>query len=706
MSTSRIGQNLGIVGSLLLVAGLVLIPSLAFGYSNQQTASSGIDGWNKTFSFTGLPPASGSVSVTVRFKGDYDAGSASSEYLDVYVDNVKKATECQGVSCKVCADGYNSKTYSVSGTYVADGRLDVRLDNSSAVGACTTYFDVRVSYTNAPTNQAPTASNQTISVTEDMAKSFQLNASDPDGDPLTYAKVSSPSNGSLTMFSGTSGQVTYKPNADFNGNDSFQWKANDGKVDSNTATVTLQVQPVNDPPKLVAPTPTGPLMVKAGNKLTFKVAGMDPDGDTLTYGVSPMPMGAMFDKMMGDFSWTPTFQDAGMKTLTLSVSDGQVQDTRMVKVNVTTEDKDGDGLPDGWESANGLDPTKKDSDGDGIPDKVEVGSLQMPADTDGDGTLDAADDDSDGDGVKDKEEAGTMGGTPVDSDNDGDADYRDTDSDNDGVKDGKDNCRVTPNNPQTDSDGDGVGDACENDRDGDGITNSDEKAAGTNPDSKDSDGDTISDGHEWGSGSSANDEDADGTPDALDEDSDGDGVKDKEEAGDSDPSTKPADTDGDGKPDYRDIDSDEDGVTDKHDNCRLVKNMDQKDSNGDGTGDACSEDADGDGVKNDVDNCPKKANAAQNDRDGDGKGDACDTGGGDADGGANTTADGGQNTTPGADAGPGGNNAVDVGGESSLHGPEATACACSSAESGGGNAVWLALFAAGVLLIRRRRRAL
>ena len=686
---------------LILLAGVMLVAFAgeASAYSSQKSGT----GNNVTLTWTGLPAASGNVSVKVELQGDYKDFGTGSEYADVYVDGSNQGRVCGTATCHQCTSAWDSKTFSVSSSTVSDGRLTVRVASPSEVDNCTSRIRVTVSYTNVPTNQAPTASNQTISVTEDMAKSFQLNASDPDGDPLTYAKVSSPSNGSLTMFSGTSGQVTYKPNADFNGNDSFQWKANDGKVDSNTATVTLQVQPVNDPPKLVAPTPTGPLMVKAGNKLTFKVAGMDPDGDTLTYGVSPMPMGAMFDKMMGDFSWTPTFQDAGMKTLTLSVSDGQVQDTRMVKVNVTTEDKDGDGLPDGWESANGLDPTKKDSDGDGIPDKVEVGSLQMPADTDGDGTLDAADDDSDGDGVKDKEEAGTMGGTPVDSDNDGDADYRDTDSDNDGVKDGKDNCRVTPNNPQTDSDGDGVGDACENDRDGDGITNSDEKAAGTNPDSKDSDGDTISDGHEWGSGSSANDEDADGTPDALDEDSDGDGVKDKEEAGDSDPSTKPADTDGDGKPDYRDIDSDEDGVTDKHDNCRLVKNMDQKDSNGDGTGDACSEDADGDGVKNDVDNCPKKANAAQNDRDGDGKGDACDTGGGDSDGGANTTADGGRNTTPGVDAGPGGNDPTDVGDDSSLHGPEATACGCSSSNSNSGNAVWLAIFAAGVCMLRRRR---
>lgn len=63
---------------------------------------------------------------------------------------------------------------------------------------------------------------------------------DEDGDSLTYSIVSEPSNGVLT---GTAPDVTYTPNADYNGPDSFTFKVNDGKVNSNTATVSITVNP-------------------------------------------------------------------------------------------------------------------------------------------------------------------------------------------------------------------------------------------------------------------------------------------------------------------------------------------------------------------------------------------------------------------------------------------------------------------------------
>ena len=54
----------------------------------------------------------------------------------------------------------------------------------------------------------------------------------------------------------------------------------------------------------------------------------------------------------------------------------------------------------------------------------------------------------------------------------------------------------------------------------------------------------------------------DGVIDALDNDSDGDGIDDAIEAGDADLATPPVDTDGDGIPDYQDPDSDDDGTGD------------------------------------------------------------------------------------------------------------------------------------------------
>jgi hypothetical protein len=174
------------------------------------------------------------------------------------------------------------------------------------------------------------------------------------------------------------------------------------------------------------------------------------------------------------------------------------------------------------------------------------------------------------------------------------------DLDVDGVENNVDVCPEVADPLQEDFDADGDGDACDDD----------------------DDGDTILDVHEPGT-------DAGGVPHRLNLDSDGDGVPDAVEAGDTDPLTPPVDTDGDTIPDFLDLDSDNDGVLDEVDVCRILKDPQQIDSAGDGTGDACSNDDDGDGVLDAVDNCPRVANPDQLDTDGDGKGDVCD---GDVDG--------------------------------------------------------------------------
>jgi len=81
-------------------------------------------------------------------------------------------------------------------------------------------------------------------------------------------------------------------------------------------------------------------------------------------------------------------------------------------------------------------PTSEDSDGDGIPDKVEKGdNPSKPKDTDKDGKPDYKDTDSDNDGISDSEEAGKNPKVPQDTDKDGIPDYQDLDSNNDGKPD-------------------------------------------------------------------------------------------------------------------------------------------------------------------------------------------------------------------------------------------------------------------------------
>ena len=112
--------------------------------------------------------------------------------------------------------------------------------------------------TYAPPNTAPSAAPQSVSTAEDTAKPITLSASDVDGNSTSFAIVSGPSHGTLGTIAspactGTAPRtcnavVTYTPAADYNGPDSFTFKANDGTVDSAAATVSITVTPVNDAP--------------------------------------------------------------------------------------------------------------------------------------------------------------------------------------------------------------------------------------------------------------------------------------------------------------------------------------------------------------------------------------------------------------------------------------------------------------------------
>jgi VCBS repeat-containing protein len=108
-----------------------------------------------------------------------------------------------------------------------------------------------VSVTITAVDDAPTGSDDAYTTNEDTTLTIAApgvlgNDSDVDGNPLTAILVSGPGHGTLTLNS--NGSFSYSPNADYKGPDSFSYKANDGSLNSNTATVSITVNPVNDAP--------------------------------------------------------------------------------------------------------------------------------------------------------------------------------------------------------------------------------------------------------------------------------------------------------------------------------------------------------------------------------------------------------------------------------------------------------------------------
>ena len=94
-----------------------------------------------------------------------------------------------------------------------------------------------------PANVAPVAeaASETLLQNADTVE-ITLVATDADGDTLTYAISAQPTSGTATIIGNV---VSYTPNTDFSGTDSFSFTANDGTVDSAAAAVDLTIQPTS-----------------------------------------------------------------------------------------------------------------------------------------------------------------------------------------------------------------------------------------------------------------------------------------------------------------------------------------------------------------------------------------------------------------------------------------------------------------------------
>ena len=90
-------------------------------------------------------------------------------------------------------------------------------------------------------NKAPVAEDMSVETMENQPVEIELIATDPDGDPLTFAIVIEPEYGTVACEESL---CTYTPNAGWSGTDFFTYIANDGELDSNEATVEITVHPL------------------------------------------------------------------------------------------------------------------------------------------------------------------------------------------------------------------------------------------------------------------------------------------------------------------------------------------------------------------------------------------------------------------------------------------------------------------------------
>jgi VCBS repeat-containing protein len=190
-----------------------------------------------------------------------------------------------------------------------------------------------------PVNDTPVAVADAYIGTEDTTLDATIgigllaNDTDIDHDSLTAVLVDDVLNGALALAA--DGTFSYAPDLNFNGSDSFTYKANDGSLDSNIVIVTITIGAVNDAPVAVANMYTkAEDTTSTGHILTNDT---DVEHDSLTaILVTDVSHGSLSLQADGSFTYTPVLNWNGTDSFTYQANDGTVSgNIAIVKIKTT-----------------------------------------------------------------------------------------------------------------------------------------------------------------------------------------------------------------------------------------------------------------------------------------------------------------------------------------------------------------------------------
>lgn len=405
--------------------------------------------------------------------------------------------------------------------------------------------------------EAATLVDDVVTTDEDQSVIVDIYTNDSDLPTIGTLTTTNPTNGSVLINNNgtpndpTDDIVTYVPNPNYNGTDSFDYTVCNTFGDCSTATVTIEVLPIVDAfDDSVATTVDAPIDIDIlDNDNDIPTLGTltttNPTSGTVTLNNNGTPNNPSDDTV----TYTPNSGFIGSDTFTYTLCDDQGNcSTATVTVVVTDAvdlDSDDDGIVDSFEDLNldadndpSTNPTDTDGDGfadyldidadnDGIPDNVEAQSTS--------GYIPPSGIDTNANGLDDVyENGGTLGIIPEDTDGDNLPDYVDLDSDDDNVPD---------NIEGHDHDQDGIPDVTfiGSDKDNDGLDDGYEGATVIDIDVNDEIDDPFSD---------LPNTDGDGESDYRDTDDDNDGIASRDEDMNSDGNYANDDSNGNGIPEY------------------------------------------------------------------------------------------------------------------------------------------------------------
>lgn len=415
--------------------------------------------------------------------------------------------------------------------------------------------------------QAATLVDDFVTTNEDESVIVDIFSNDSDLPTAGNLTTTNPANGTVNIDANgtpndpTDDIVTYIPNPDYNGPDSFDYTVCNTVGDCSTATVTVDVLPILDVfDDSVATTEDTAVDIDIlANDNDLPTIGTltltNPTNGTITVDNNGTPNNPSDDSV----SYLPNtgFIGTDMFNYTLCDNSGNC-DTATATIVVNPMgvdlDSDDDGIVDSFEDLNldadndpSTDPT--DSDGDGFPDYLDIDSDNdgIPDNVEAQTTADyvaPSGADTNTNGLDDAYENGSLGIFPVDTDGDLLPDYLDEDSDDDNVPD---------NIEGHDYNQDGAADVTfiGSDKDNDGLDDGYEGTTAIDLDVNDEIDDPFND---------LPNTDSDNESDYRDTDDDGDALRTVEEDVNGDGNYANDDSDGDGIPDYLEPNREEDEV--------------------------------------------------------------------------------------------------------------------------------------------------
>jgi hypothetical protein len=229
--------------------------------------------------------------------------------------------------------GSDDFKFTASDSQVSSGLATITISvESNYNGYSDDYYDEEDDYRD-DTNLAPVASSQSVSGMEDAPVGVKLGAYDSNGDSLTFSIIEYPVFGQVIEFNETSGELTYIPDPEFSGADSFTFFASDGHKKSKKATVSILIEMVNDPPRPISMNITAP-----DGTANITLSALDPEGDSLQFAIYTEPASGMLSGVPPEVAYTADEGFAGYDKFLFTVNDGNRPDSRIGVVSILVGD--------------------------------------------------------------------------------------------------------------------------------------------------------------------------------------------------------------------------------------------------------------------------------------------------------------------------------------------------------------------------------